>query len=524
MSAKLRSLIDYLKAPLRLWRRGRRLPARVQVTVLVAGLVSLAFALTVWTVARARPQDSGGGATESVYDQVHRLRTVDKDYAAAQALAAQFLAAHTDTDIERQQVYFEYGLTLFDAQNWPAASAAFQALVAEYANTTLDRTAADFVVDDAAYYGAVTEHYHGDKALGIARYEAFLQSFPESNRWPKALLMLAGAHEQTGDLPGALPVFEQLVREFPDSEYAPEAQIHVGHILLGMKDYAGAAAAFEEIAQRWPDSKHVPTAIQFANRALIHQELSDWDLRNGAAATRTVDNSAAIESNVDALVSTHTDDPLVPGILLDLLNYQASRCALGSLPRAEADQHTVRIVEQMLALAPEARPTIRAKLDLATAVHGTNPGRAWTLVNEAATWAASQQDESLLNDAQFTTGRLLSQEGEWPAARAAWQELLSREQSPQFESEAKLVIALTYLRAGDPVACKAALDEIIAPENYPADVRACALVCQAQAHKDQNHFAEACAALDAAIALQPGTRTAASAARLRDIYERHQLP
>jgi TolA-binding protein len=522
MSASLRSLLDFLRSPLRLWRRGRRLPARVQVTLLMAGGLSLAVVFAVWTVARATPQEEAESAADgqAIYEQVHHLRTVEKDLAAAQAVALEFLNDHPEPDLGRQMVYFEYGLTLFDAQNWPAASPAFQALVAEYADTALDRTSPDFVVDDAAYYGAVTQHYHGDKARGIALYEAFLQDFPESNRRPKALLMLAGAHEQTGDLPAALPVFEQLAREHPESEYAPESQIHVGHIRLGRKEYAAAAAAFEAIAERWPQSKHVPTALQFANRARIHEELDDWEPKDGEVVPGTVDHCAAIEANAAAFVRAYADRPECPAVLLDLINYYTRRCWWNQAVRDDAQEKIVATARTMQRIAPDDRATLRATLDLAANIYEEDLDGARALIQSVTQAAQQREDESLYIDARFTDAVILVNTGNARAGAAIWQELLARGVSPILEGELKLLIGCRHEELGEYDAARALFEEIGADERYDENLRAAAWASVSRAYDRAHRPVEALAAIEKTIELFPNTVAAKQAVRERDILRR----
>jgi len=520
MSAQLRSFLDFLRSPLRLWRRGRRLPARVQVTLLVAGGLSLAVTLAVWTVARATPQEEGESAADgqAIYEQVHHLRTVAKDLAAAQAVALEFLNDHPEPDLGRQMVYFEYGLTLFDAQQWPAASAAFQALVGEYGDTTLDRSASGFVVDDAAYYAAVTEHYHGDKAQGIVRYEAFLKSFPESNRRPKALLMLAGAHEQTGDPAGALPVFEQLVREFPESELAPEAQIHVGQIRLGNKEYAAAAAAFEELAERWPESKHVPTALQFANRALIHEELENWEPHGGATPAATVDHSARIAKNLERLTERPKDvDPeFLAGVMLDVINYEAKRLWWNADAATTARGRILDTVALMEKYAPQARMTWRALVDRAWAIQGDDAPGAIALLEKVLAHAKETADESLYLDASFSLGRALTQTCDLERARQVFDGLLKRDVEEQFRAEVRLAHALTYWHE-DLGACIARLTLIAGDEQVVSDVRAVALMLRARAALDLGDYEQCLETLAQAEKLFPDDLSVLNAGQMRTL-------
>jgi hypothetical protein len=50
------------------------------------------------------------GEEGDVYEKIHELRTVAKDYEAARALALQFFADHLEKDFLRHQVHYEYAM------------------------------------------------------------------------------------------------------------------------------------------------------------------------------------------------------------------------------------------------------------------------------------------------------------------------------------------------------------------------------------------------------------------------------
>ncbi len=193
-----------------------------------------------------------------------------------------------------------------------------------------------------------------------------------------------------------------------------------------------------------------------------------------------------------------------------------------AIPTRERLRETLLELKDDLAGCYLALGRYQEALDQARQVLDDDPchERAWRLLNDATDWAEQEQDVELLNDAQFTTGQFLTREGRPAEARGAWQELLTHEQTPLFEGEVKLVIAMSYVHEDDYATASAALDEIVSSDRYPDDVRASALVGRAHALRRLNRWADAVALLDQAIDLRPGTRTAETAARLRSIYSR----
>jgi len=187
MSAKLRSLIDYLKAPLRLWQRGRRLPARMQVTVLLAGLLSVALAFAVWKVARATPQEEGGGDPtqvdpqgRAVYEQVHQLRTTGQP-GAARALALDYLNAHPEPTAARQLVHYEYAATFYAEERKDEALAAFEQVATGYGSLGLDPASPDCKVDNAQFFVGVLNTMLGHLSEAYAAYMIVYDTMPTAD-------------------------------------------------------------------------------------------------------------------------------------------------------------------------------------------------------------------------------------------------------------------------------------------------------------------------------------------------------
>ncbi len=398
----------------------------------------------------------------------------------------------------------------------PAALAALQTLVQDYPDT-------DLAPQGQLQIGQI---HRGSQAFDDA-LTAFLVvpvTWPESSEAPLGLFWAGVTCEQMQEPASALAHYQALQEQYPEDMTVARGQIRVGHIRVQAREFAEAVATFTDIISTWPDSVYAPNAAQCVGRAYIHEELAAREPEPGVIVESDVDRSSAIANNLQQILEQYPQSDACPGALLDAINYWAERRSAGVTPREECQAKTLALVETMRQVAPDAWETQRATLDQAGALFATDPDRAWTLANAVATWASDREELQLLNDAQYLMGRLHSNSGEYAEARAVWQSILAREQTPLFESEVRLVSAMTYVYAGDYEAAEAALSSVTENEQYPADVRASALVEQARVLKRLHDTDGAIAALEAAMTLQPETRTAAAAARLLGIYERHRLP
>lgn len=475
-----------------------------------------------------RPAVAQDRSDDSIVDDIRLLREQGA-YDDARLLAEHFFADNPDASQLRQRVEFEYARIYFDEHNWVAASEQFAGIVATYAQADFAIGGADLndpavVVDDAQYFRAYTAQVVGNVPDAATQYAALYDLFPTSDKVVRALLREAGMYEQTGDPNSALGWFRQLVAQYPDSEEAPEAQLHVGLLLRERGELQDAVAALRDVPARWPASRCAPPALQACARTLIQEELDAVSPAPGVVQETDVDNLAAVTDVVTQLRNDYSESDVCVETMLDAINYRAQRIMLGVSPRMAEEPAILELSGWMYALNPDARPTVRAKLDEAAALFRTDAETAWKLVDDVMQWADAAQDPSLLSEAQFTIGTFHQSVGQYAAARTVWGDILTREQSPLFESEVRVAHALTYLNEDQPAVAVEELGVVIGDDSNPADVRATALVFQGQALRRAGRLADALAALDAAIELQPGTGTAATAQRLREIYWRHRLP
>ncbi len=306
MSAKLRSFIDYLRSSLRLWRRGRRLPARVQIVALVATAVFLAVAAVVWRAAWARPDGGDGDADgRAVYEQVRAMRIAANElpretlpdgteqvspaaaeqFAAARAIATTYVEQYPTPTVVRQLVQYEYAVTFYCEDRPEEALAAFQGVVTANAGLGLDAADPDCKVDDAQFF--------------------------------------------------------------------------VGWLHGGMGQWSEAYAAYMAVYDEMPSSNRVVEAMCSANSVLLEEEKSS--VQDGIP---TVDHGATIEANVQRLITEHPAQPGNLGAIVGLVDYFADRPSWNSaVTRAAALAKVTEIVEWAVPLVDELRQSAEARGD-----------------------------------------------------------------------------------------------------------------------------------------------------------------
>jgi tetratricopeptide (TPR) repeat protein len=86
-----------------------------------------------------------------------------------------------------------------------------------------------------------------DYKAAIARYQAYLQAYPNDPNNDRVLYQLSRAYEQGGDLDKALATLDKLVAQYPKAQSLEEAQFRRGELLFSAKDYPKAEAAYSVV-------------------------------------------------------------------------------------------------------------------------------------------------------------------------------------------------------------------------------------------------------------------------------------
>lgn len=135
---------------------------------------------------------------------------------------------------------------------WPLAREAFQLLEDRYPKSPLAEDARLGLSEALVRTGAVAE--------ARARLEAFLVSGSGDPRLPRALFLLAKAHEAAGDQAASLETYTRLATEYPNSEWTMMGRVIQGRLLQREGRWEDARQAFE----RGMAGSDVPAAVEAA--------------------------------------------------------------------------------------------------------------------------------------------------------------------------------------------------------------------------------------------------------------------
>jgi tetratricopeptide (TPR) repeat protein len=326
----------------------------------------------------------------------------------------------------------------------------------------------------------------------------------------------------------ALPQLETLIGDYRPGDWPiadervvlDDAWFYYGDDLIRNDQCRAGYARLLALREQFPGSNMYTRALQYANRALIHEQLHDWEPRPGVAGPGTVDNLAAIEAHAATIAAEGGPPEVTAAALEDLINYHSKRVDWNPDLRPEVNARVAQIVILMSSVAPLAPATARAQLVLAEILFSTDQAEAWRLVNAAIAAGLAGTDRHLLDNAQFAAAQYYDRLGQPAEARNAWRLLLEREQTPEFAGEVKLLIGYTYAHEGQDAKASGAFAEVANTEDCPSDVHACALFAQAMAARRLGRPEEALALLDAAIALDPENETAAAAGNVRYLLQK----
>lgn len=136
------------------------------------------------------------------------------------------------------------------------------------------RRLGDLEMDRADRIAADTSAAAGaepDYKAAIARYEEFLQAYPQDARNDRVLYQLARAQEQGGDLENALKTLTRLVQTFPGTLHADEAQFRRGELLFAMRDYKQAETAYAAVLASGEASPFTERALYMQGWSLFKQ-------------------------------------------------------------------------------------------------------------------------------------------------------------------------------------------------------------------------------------------------------------
>jgi TolA-binding protein len=109
---------------------------------------------------------------------------------------------------------------------------------------------------------ANADYMAGDYELAIHGFEAYIKSFPKSDRADDAQVAICASYLNDNKNQQAVDACDLAIRTYPGTNSIPEAYFRKGLALSNLKDLAGARAAWEALIKNFPDSQPAPLAKQ----------------------------------------------------------------------------------------------------------------------------------------------------------------------------------------------------------------------------------------------------------------------
>ena len=100
--------------------------------------------------------------------------------------------------------------------------------------------------------------------LAIQQFELFIQKYPQENRVPRALRLIAEGKFQLSDYAGARAAFERLLLRYPASPEAQDALYQIATCLVRLDSVQAAAMTYERFARIHPTAQLAPDALLHA--------------------------------------------------------------------------------------------------------------------------------------------------------------------------------------------------------------------------------------------------------------------
>src|ERR1700739_2779054 len=100
-----------------------------------------------------------------------------------------------------------------------------------------------------------------DYAAAMQQYQDYLKHYPKDPNNDRVLYQLARAHEEGGDLEGALKTLDELVQKYPNTRYRDEAQFRRGEALFTMREYPQAEVAYDKVLHGDPTSPYYERSL-----------------------------------------------------------------------------------------------------------------------------------------------------------------------------------------------------------------------------------------------------------------------
>ena len=115
--------------------------------------------------------------------------------------------------------------------------------------------AVDPVAEQRAYDQGL-EHFRGGRfAEAVTAFQLFSRNFPRSTLLPSAQYWIGNSLYATRDFRGAIAAQRQLIAQYPDSAKASDALLNIASAQSELGDLQAARATLQEVATKYPSSE-----------------------------------------------------------------------------------------------------------------------------------------------------------------------------------------------------------------------------------------------------------------------------
>ncbi len=143
-----------------------------------------------------------------------------------------------------------------------------------------------------------------DYRTAVARYQEFLNTYPNDPNNDRVLYQLARAQEQNGDLESALKTLDRLVKGYPDTAYNDEAQFRRGELLFTTRDYVTAEQAYTKVLRSGTTGRYHDRALYMRGWSQFKQGKLDDALQSFFAVLDIMHENKLADKDGDAGLET----------------------------------------------------------------------------------------------------------------------------------------------------------------------------------------------------------------------------
>ena len=392
--------------------------------------------------------------------------------------------------------------------------------IAEYTALENDPGAEPAERQDAAFWVGRSQFEQGDNTAALSSLSAFITTYPQDERIPTALFLMASAHEALGNTAATIDAYEAYLDS--DRVLAIYAYDAIGKAAMLSLDYDRAVSAFAEGVQVAPDAgwevycregiaraelaqNNVQAAIEQYELILSTARIEDYRAKilyqMGQAYLLDEQTDVAYERFEEAvelyptahyaylsLVELVNADVPVDDFQRGLIDfhaevYQPAIDALTRVVEAGADQAPADAY-WYLALSQRAAGSLTQSIETFQKLIDTYPQSehrddAWLQMATAYTWredvdlalqtytdfVEGHPDSSLAPTALWSMARLLAQNGDLVAAAEAYSTLADSYPDDKGAPDALLQAGLLDFQRGDIVSARLSWETLL--ERYP---------------------------------------------------------